>query len=232
MAVLLLLILIYFSNFSILLILLTGIIVIPVFVFFGTIFFKKQFTIKREKILKKMINLANLKGDELVLDLGTGSGFLAIGFAKNLNKGKVIGLDRYSLKNGSLKSKIISIIKINFIENSLKNAKLNAKIEKVENKCEFISADITKSLNFPDNNFDIILTSQVFYCLPSEKMQDVFEEINRVLKKKGKIIFFETLNLLSWDLNNVKKYFEKEGYNVDLLKSEEFERFYILYGEK
>lgn len=220
------------SKNSIYLILILSIFIISAYVFFGIIQFKKHFLKNRMELLKKCIQIANLKGDETVLDLGTGSGFLAIGFAKHLQKGKSFGLDRYSLKYNDLKSTIINKIKINFIVTSLKNAENNSKIEDVEKKCKFIQIDITKPLDFPDNYFDIIVSSQFIYCISHQKRPAVFKEINRILKKGGKIIFFEYGSFLGWDINSVKEFFENIGYKIELIPVDEFKKCYILYGQK
>jgi ubiquinone/menaquinone biosynthesis C-methylase UbiE len=196
------------------------------------IFFRKNFNKKRLSVLKKIIDLSNLKGNEIVLDIGTGSGFLAIGFAKKLKDGKVIGIDKYDFKYDKLKSEIIGKIKINFFGNTLKNAKRNAKVENVEKKCKFYTRDITKSLDFENNSFDIILTSQVLYCVPKEKLNEVLNEIDRTLKKNGKIIFFETKSFLNWNLEDVKSYFENKNYKIKVLKTTEYKKFCILYGQK
>jgi len=207
--------------------------IIPACIFYGVIQFKKHFIKNRMKLLKKFIKLANLKGNEMVLDLGTGSGFLAIGFAKQLKNGKSFGLDRYSLKYDNLRSKIVNNIKINFFGISLKNAKVNSKIENVEKKCKFIQTDITKPLNFPAEYFNIIVSSQFFYCIPHQKRLAVFQEIDRMLKKGGKIIFFESKSFLGWNMNEVKKFFEDAGYKIKLIPIDEFfKKCCILYGKK
>lgn len=213
-------------------ILLIGLWIILSYVFFGIIQFKKCFLKNRMNLLKKFIKIANLKGDEKVLDLGTGSGFLAIGFAKPLQNGKSFGLDKYSLKNDNLKTQIISMIKINFFGNTLKNAKVNAKIENVENKCEFIQTDITNPLNFSDEYFNIIVSSQFFYCIPHQKRLVIFQEIDRVLKKDGKIIFFESKSFMGWDINEVKRFFNNVGYNINIIPVKEFKKCCILVGQK
>ena len=205
---------------------------ITTYLYFGVVLFKKHFLNYRIKLLNKMINAADLKGDETILDLGTGSGFLSIGFAKFINNGKVYGIDRYNLKYDTLKTKLFSFIKINFVGNNLKNAKRNVKIENLEKKCEFISADLTKPFNFPDKYFDIILSSQFLYCLPNKKRLTVYDEINRVLKKHGKIIFFESKAFRGWDTKELKEYFEKYGYQIDIIQDEEYKGRCIIFGTK
>ena len=219
-------------NISPYLVFLMSICIIPACIFYGVIHFKKHFIKNRMKLLIKFIKLANLKGNEMVLDLGTGSGFLAIGFAKQLKNGKSFGLDKFSFKNENLKTRIIINIKINFIGIALKNAKTNAKIENVENKCKFIQVDITNPLNFVNEYFNIIVSSQFFYCTPKKKRFAVFQEIDRVLKKGGKIIFFEGKAFINWNIDEVKNFFGSKGYKIELIPSNEFKTCCILYGQK
>ena len=213
-------------------VLLISICILPIYLFFGIIQFKNNFIKNRTKLLEQIIKLADIKEDELVLDLGTGSGFLTIGFAKQLETGNSVGLDKYSLKSEKLKIKIITYIKTNFIQNTLKNAKANAKIENVENKCRFIQTDITNPFNFEDEYFDIIVSSQLFYCISSNKRSAVFQEVDRVLKKSGKIIFFESKSFMDWDINEAKNFFENKAYKIELIQSNEFKTCSILFGKK
>jgi len=224
--------LLFIIGLNLYFVIILSIIVFILYTQFCIINFKKYFLKNRNKLLKRIIKLADLKGNETVLDLGTGSGFLAIGFAKNLKKGRSYGLDRYNIKYNSLKKRLIRNIKINFVGNSLKNALENAKIENVEKKCEFIQADLTKPIDFSDKKFDIIVSSQFFYCLSHRIRPIVFKEINRLLKKGGKIIFFESSNFMSWDLNEGKKYFESNGYKIQIIPIKEFKNCSILYGQK
>lgn len=230
--IILLLILLLIISASIYLIIFIYICFLPFYLYFGIIQLKKNFLIYRRRLLEKIINIADIKGDEIVLDLGTGSGFLAVGFSKKLHNGISFGLDKFSLKSKNLKSQIINMIKINFIWNTLKIARENAKIENVEKKCKFIQTDITKSLDFTDNYFDIIVASQFFYCIPHQKRMQVFQEINRVLKKGGKIIFFESKSFIKWKIEEVKDFFENIGYKIQLIPIDEFKKCCILYGEK
>jgi ubiquinone/menaquinone biosynthesis C-methylase UbiE len=206
--------------------------VIPIFAYFLIIRFKKQFLEKRWRLLKKFIELADLKGNENVLDIGTGSGFLAIGLSKSLKNGTAIGLDKYSLKSINLKTQIATTIKTNFIGNTLKNAVENAKIENVANKCKFIESDITNPLEFKDGYCDIIVSSQLLYCISKNNRQSVFQELDRILKKGGKILFFESKSFLNWNINEAKNFFENKGYKIHILPSNEFKTSCILSGEK
>ena len=202
------------------------------FVLFIVISFKKKFIKYRNMILEKMINHAKLKGDEVILDLGTGSGFIAIGFAKKLSTGKVFGIDKYSIRNGSITQQIKNMIKINFFGNTHKNAERNAIIEKVEKKSKFFSADLTKSFNFPDQYFNIVLSSQFLYCLPYDKQESTLKEINRILKKGGKIIFFESESFLNWDIKKVGNFFKKMNFDVQIIHEDILKSGCILVGKK
>jgi len=228
----LIILLLFFLNFSYYILSIISFVILPIYVFYSVIYFKNKFLKNREELLKKMIELANINGNELVLDLGTGSGFLAIGFAKKLKNGVSFGIDKFNFKNENLKIRIIRLIKINFIYNTLKNAIENAKNENLEDKCKFIKADITKPLNFTDDFFDIIVSCQFFYCIDKNKRKNVYKEINRVLKKGGKIIFFESKFFRDWNINEMKNFFEKNKYKISLIPSKDFKKCYILYGEK
>lgn len=232
LVILLILFMLLMLSFPFYFILVVSITILLIYAYFGIILFKKDFLKKRSMVLEQMIKLADLNNNTTVLDLGTGSGFLAIGFAKKIQSGKSIGLDRYNLKNDKLKARFISYIKTNFIQNTLKNAKENAKIENVENKCRFIQADIKNPLKFEDKYFDIVVSSQLFYCIPKEKRDPVFKEVDRVLKKNGKIIFFESYSFMDWNINDAKSYFENRGYKIEVKQSDQFKTCCILSGIK
>ncbi len=191
--------------------------------------FKRRFYDYRMDIQKKMIDILDIKGNESVLDLGSGAGELVIGFAKLLQDGKAYGLDKYSLSENKIRTKIINIVRINYIGHTLKNAKRNAKIEDVDKKCEFISGDFTRRLTFQDDYFNIISSFQSLHITPTQKQIQVFQEIDRVLKKGGRIVFFEPSHFLGWDINDVKNYFTNLEYiiNITQLKTR-----VIFLGEK
>jgi ubiquinone/menaquinone biosynthesis C-methylase UbiE len=223
---------IIFLHISNYIIYLFGFFSILLYSYIGIILFKKTFQNRRMLYVKKMIEVADLKGNETILDIGTGAGILAISFAKLLKDGEVYGIDIYKHKYSSFTELFLNKININFFGNTLKNAQRNAKIESVEDKCKFITADITDKTDFPNNFFDIILSSTSLYCVPIKDYIHTFQTIDKILKKNGKIIFFEPKSFLKWDVNNLKEGFERMGYSIKLFKNVEFKIMCMLVGEK
>jgi ubiquinone/menaquinone biosynthesis C-methylase UbiE len=191
-----------------------------------------QFHKKRKQVLIHMLKASAVNGSETILDLGTGAGYVAIGFAKKLNSGKVYGLDKYHLQSEGFIHNILDEIKINFIGNSLDHANKNAISEQQEKKISFHQVDLTKTIPFQDNYFDIALSSQFLYCLSHQKLPFVLSEIHRVLKPKGKIIFFESNKFMKWDINKVIRFFKDKGYEIEKNKVSVFKNKSIIVGIK
>lgn len=116
-----------------------------------------------------------IQGNEYVLDVGCGTGRIAIKVAKLLNTGKVVGIDLFKGSSGY----------------SPDPAYRNAEIEGVSEKTEFKHGDLLK-LEFPDKIFDIITSSSVLHDVHGDKNKEkAMEEILRVLKPGGKFFAFE-----------------------------------------
>src|SRR5215475_13916670 len=88
----------------------------------------------------KMLNMVPWRGDEQVLDVGTGRGLLLIGAARRLTSGKGTGIDVWSTKDLS--------------GNSLARTQTNVEVEGVKEKVTLKSEDARK-LSFPDASFDV-----------------------------------------------------------------------------
>jgi ubiquinone/menaquinone biosynthesis C-methylase UbiE len=97
-----------------------------------------------------------------ILDVGCGSGYGA----------------RYLVEKG------YSVIGVDISEKMLEIAKKNVP------EAEFIEADMTK-LTFPDNSFDGIVSLYAIFHVSREKHKTLFQDLHRMLKKKG-ILFFCT----------------------------------------
>jgi arsenite methyltransferase len=119
----------------------------------------------------RMLARVKWRGNEQVLDVGTGRGLLLIGAAKKLTTGKAVGIDIWSKKDLS--------------GNSLEKTLRNLEIEGVSGVTEVISGDAT-AMQFPDESFDVVLSNLCIHNIPSREGRDrACREIVRVLKPGG-----------------------------------------------
>lgn len=119
----------------------------------------------------RMLSLVDWTGGETVLDIGTGRGLLAIGAAKQLTTGKVIGIDVWSTKDLS--------------GNTLANAESNVRLEGVEGKVEFRSED-ARAMSFADGTFDVVVSLLCLHNIEEDEgRQAACREIARTLKPGG-----------------------------------------------
>ena len=122
--------------------------------------------VKWRKKVVKMIAAINPKS---VLDIATGTGDLAIKYAKHTNASQIVGLD---LSDGML----------SVARKKIENSDLG-------NKLEFIQGD-SEALPFEDNSFDAISVS--FGIRNFENLEKGLSEIIRVLKPNGLFVILET----------------------------------------
>jgi len=140
----------------------------------------------------RMLDIISWKGDEQVLDIGTGKGLLMIGAAKKLTAGKSTGIDIWNEED----------LTGNNIENALKNAE----IEGVKNKIE-IKNENAMNMGFADGSFDVILSNLCLHNIYNEEGRNTAcKEIARVLKSGGTAIIS--------DFRHVKQY----KHNFDQLE--------------
>ena len=157
-------------------------------------------------ILKDCKNIQDIK----ILDIGTGSGCIAISLAKNLPNAEVFAIDISS--------------------EAIKTAELNAQLNKVT--VHFMEADIL-SLNELPQKFDIIVSNPP-YVREQEKEQmqqnvlDNEPHIALFVKDENPLLFYNKISDLSKShlTLNGSLYFEINQYlglkTVDLLKSKGF----------
>ena len=114
--------------------------------------------------LELILKCVQVKSGMKILDLGTGSGYLAFTFAEKYKQAEVVGLD---------------IVEKTLVENQRK-----AELAGIDN-LHFVNYE---GMDFPfaDDSFDIIITRYALHHFPT--INDTFREISRVLKKNG--IFF------------------------------------------
>jgi arsenite methyltransferase len=121
----------------------------------------------RERILK----LHNWRGDEQVLDVGTGRGLLLVGAARRLTTGHATGIDIWNKEDLS--------------GNSLAHTEQNLVVEGVSEKCSLISEGAQK-MGFASENFDVILSNLCLHNIYDKPTRlKACNEIARVLKPGG-----------------------------------------------
>lgn len=117
-----------------------------------------------DKHLELLLNLLKSKPKDTILDLGTGTGYIAFPLAENNKDVNVIGLD----------------IVTEILEENKKKA-----IEKGIHNLKFISYDGEK-FPFQDESIDIIISRYALHHFPD--IQISFAEMYRILKPNGKLI--------------------------------------------
>lgn len=135
------------------------------------------------------------RGDEQVLDIGTGSGLLMIGAAKRLTSGKSVGIDIWRAED----------LTENTIEKTLENARIEGVLAKIE-----IKSEDAQRLSFPDESFDVVLSQFCIHNIEDKKGQEkACLEIARVLKKGGTALIGDYL-----PTHDYARFFEKAGLKI------------------
>ena len=140
----------------------------------------------------RMLAMVNWRGDEQVLDVGTGRGLLMIGAAKKLTTGKATGIDIWNAAD----------LSGNKIENTEKNAGLEGVADKIE-----IKNENAMKMSFADGTFDVVLSNLCIHNIPSaEGRAKACCEIARVLKPGGLAVISDFKNVSAY-----QKTFEELG---------------------
>ena len=119
------------------------------------------------QIIDGVVEYVKLPAGGCCLDVGCGSGALAIAVAKRNPQGKVSGIDRWGAEYASFSKKLCED---------------NAKAEGVAERTDFAQGDALK-LDFPDGTFDAVTSNYVYHNIPSRDRQAILLETLRVLKK-------------------------------------------------
>ncbi len=115
------------------------------------------------------VDALDMKGDELILDVGTGSGQILPWIASRLDDGKVIGTD-------------ISGKMVDYANDVLRK-------EGLQDRGKAVYDDIEQS-RFPDEYFDKIVSTFTFTTVPEP--EKAAAECARILKPDGKMIVLDT----------------------------------------
>jgi ubiquinone/menaquinone biosynthesis C-methylase UbiE len=130
--------------------------------FVDTFLFRGQW----RELRQMTINLARIQPGEQVLDVGCGTGTLAIEVARRVGKaGRVVGIDPSTEQIARARAK---------------GARRHLPIE--------FQVGVIEQLSFPDQSFDVVLSTLMMHHLPASLKRQGLTEIARVLKPGGRLI--------------------------------------------
>lgn len=122
----------------------------------------------------RLLALVPWRGDEQVLDVGTGRGLLLVGAARRVPQGHVTGIDIWNAEDLS--------------GNSVENAYANAEAEGMRGRVDIQHAD-ARQMPFPDGSFDVVLSNLCLHNIPDKAgRRQACLEIARVLRPGGRAI--------------------------------------------
>ena len=121
-----------------------------------------------EQVHRVVLSYLDYDGHGKILEVGCGSGALAIRAALTWPKAKVIGVDYWGAVYNYSKAL----------------CEKNAASEGVASRCVFQHGD-AKQLDFPDESFDVVISNYVYHNVMGADMQKLLLESLRVLKKGG-----------------------------------------------
>jgi arsenite methyltransferase len=126
----------------------------------------------RFEVRDRILDSLALKGDERVLDVGSGTGVMLIGVAKRLKAGRVTGVD---------------------LSGEADIAKENAKLEGVGDKVRIDVCEMPKFV-YPDNHYDVVVSMLALHNAgESEVCDQLVCEMVRVLKPGGRLAIYDVL---------------------------------------
>ena len=149
-----------------------------------------------KQIIEGTASYVDLPDGGFALDVGCGSGALAIAVAKRNPKAQVVGIDRWGKEYASFSKSL---------------CERNAKAEGVTNIC-FEKGDAVH-LDFADETFDAVTSNYVYHNIPSHNRQEILMETLRTLKKGGTFAIHDIFSHAKYgDMESFLKKLKELGY--------------------
>jgi len=154
-------------------------------------------------IIENVAEYVNLPEGGRCLDVGCGSGALAIAVAKRNPQATVTGIDRWGAEYASFSKRLCED---------------NARAEGVAERIAFAQGDAVK-LDFPDGAFDAVTSNYVYHNIPGRDRQAILLETLRVLKKGGTFAIHDLFSKAKYgDMQVFVKRLKDMGYeHVELI---------------
>ena len=158
-----------------------------------------------KQIIEGVASYVSVPDGGKILDVGCGSGALAIACAKRNPKAEVIGIDRWGKEYASFSRQL---------------CERNARAEKVNN-AKFQQGDAVK-LDFADETFDAVTSNYVYHNIPGDRQTYLLETL-RVLKKGGTFALHDIFSKSKYgDMQAFVKKLKELGYEkVELIDTTE-----------
>ena len=129
-----------------------------------------------ERVHQTILSSLDFDGQGSLLEVGCGSGAMAIRAALTWPKAKVTGLDYWGAMYNYSKAL----------------CEKNAASEGVGSRCTFVHGDANK-LAFPDESFDAVISNYVYHNIMGADKQALLLESLRVLKKGGVFVLHDNM---------------------------------------
>ncbi|MBB1157405.1 MULTISPECIES: class I SAM-dependent methyltransferase [Amycolatopsis] len=131
----------------------------------------------KRRAREQQLDRLALRGDEVVLDLGCGSGLLLIGVAARLTTGRATGIDLWRTRDQAGSDRKTCL------ENAVRTG--------VADKIELVDGDMAK-LPFPSGSFDLVTGCLSVHNLhPDSRRAECVSEAFRVLRPGGRLLLID-----------------------------------------